>query len=402
MFCCFWRCSEPASPWLAPSLFVRHAIGAGSPPYSPGGDDDDGDDGDGGDGGGDARDRDNSAGRDGVASLPSFKRRPDAAEPSGSTSAPRSSSKPKKPKSRRSDREAAASSRGDRTDNDDDNEDGQGRGRGERPERPLSPESAKRREANDDIDALLQKMKPKRARQHHDDADVDEMMVALLAKMTEAAKNDIDFNKNKQPAIAKLKLLPSVMGLLSRVTWYSQFLENNILEGIKLWLEPLADGSLPSLDIQRNMMETLQKMPIDTHHLRQSLVGRVIMFYTKSDRVTPDIRRMAEEMIRRWMRPILKRSSNYRDKVMEEARVDDVADLRQAKRARASDAGGGAKPSQAESLRARIPMPVAPSFSIVPVSNVPTVASVASAGGEKKPDKYRKLKATMKTIKSRK
>ncbi len=34
---------------------------------------------------------------------------------------------------------------------------------------------------------------------------------------------------------------------------------------MKLWLEPLTDGSLPSLDIQTLMFDVLEKMPIDTH-----------------------------------------------------------------------------------------------------------------------------------------
>jgi transcription factor SPN1 len=45
-----------------------------------------------------------------------------------------------------------------------------------------------------------------------------------------------------------------------RTHLHEQFLENQILEAVKLWLEPLPDGSLPSLDIQTEMLEILAKV----------------------------------------------------------------------------------------------------------------------------------------------
>jgi transcription factor SPN1 len=80
------------------------------------------------------------------------------------------------------------------------------------------------------------------------------MMVNLLAKMKEAAYTDQDLKQNKQPAIAKIKLLPAVVEQLSkydsarvsaevsifnttfrRSHLFDQFLDNDILDGIKLW-----------------------------------------------------------------------------------------------------------------------------------------------------------------------
>ena len=40
--------------------------------------------------------------------------------------------------------------------------------------------------------------------------EMDEIASQLLKSMREAAYNDLEFNKNNQPAIAKLKLLPEV------------------------------------------------------------------------------------------------------------------------------------------------------------------------------------------------
>jgi transcription factor SPN1 len=54
-------------------------------------------------------------------------------------------------------------------------------------------------------------------------------------------------------------------------------------------------------------------MPIETHHLRSSGVGRIVMFYTKSPRILSDIKDLASKLIDKWMRPILRRSANYKD-----------------------------------------------------------------------------------------
>jgi transcription factor SPN1 len=57
-------------------------------------------------------------------------------------------------------------------------------------------------------------------------------------------------------------------------------------------------------------------MNIDTETLRESGLGRVVLFYTKCKRVIEPIRRIASQLVDTWTRPILKRSSSYRDKLI--------------------------------------------------------------------------------------
>ncbi|ORY85174.1 hypothetical protein LY90DRAFT_395259 [Neocallimastix californiae] len=132
--------------------------------------------------------------------------------------------------------------------------------------------------------------------------------------MEDAAIQDIKFNSNKQPAIAKLRLLPSVISELEKSHLHEQLLQNDILKGMKAWLEPLPDGSLPSLDIQREMFRMLDKMPVSTQDLTVSGIGRVLPFYIKCSRVIPEIKRAANNLMTKWSRPILNRSDNYRTK----------------------------------------------------------------------------------------
>ena len=88
------------------------------------------------------------------------------------------------------------------------------------------------------------------------------------------------------------------------------------MEAVRRWLEPLPDKSLPALNIQKDFMEVLPTLDITTQILRESQLGRIILFYTKCKRVAPDIQRMANDLVSTWQRPIIKRSASYRDRAI--------------------------------------------------------------------------------------
>ncbi|KAJ6576621.1 hypothetical protein DFH09DRAFT_1149878 [Mycena vulgaris] len=101
-------------------------------------------------------------------------------------------------------------------------------------------------------------------------------------------------------------------------------IDNNLLEAVKRWLEPLPDRSLPSLNIQREFFPLLKKMEFfDSAVLKESGLGRVVLFYTKCKRVTPDIKRTANDLVSTWSRPIIKRSASYRDRIIPTAQQAD-------------------------------------------------------------------------------
>lgn len=99
-------------------------------------------------------------------------------------------------------------------------------------------------------------------------------------------------------------------------------IDNNLFEGVRRWLEPLPDRSLPALNIQTFLFEQMTKMYIDTNTLKESGLGRVVLFYTKCKRVTPAIQRHAHDLVATWSRPIIKRSASYRDRQVPMARDD--------------------------------------------------------------------------------
>jgi transcription factor SPN1 len=261
---------------------------------------------------------------------------------------------------------------------------------------PLSPEAEKKRQAQKDIDDILAKMKPQRQKRDlQSEVEMDEVISALCNQMREAAFQDQEFNKQEQPAIAKLKLLPSVMIHLNKPHWHAQLLDQNVLECVKFWLEPLSDGSLPSLDIQKQLLTIVKQMPVETHQycllisLRSSLIGRVLMFYTKCERVQPDIKRIADVLIRRWMRPILGKSADHRHLELKQVRYDP-------KSARRSMGASQAKEVAERPNRALIPNKVAPAYNVAPASQYGNIQM--ERGELKKNDKFKKLKTVMKMM----
>jgi len=114
----------------------------------------------------------------------------------------------------------------------------------------------------------------------------------------------------------KLKSLPKVMGALRKSSLWQSIVDNNLLEGVRRWLEPLPDKSLPALNIQKDIFSILPTLDIDTAVLKESKLGRIVLFYTKCKRVTPDIVRTADSLVSAWSRPIIKRSASYRDRTI--------------------------------------------------------------------------------------
>jgi transcription factor SPN1 len=152
------------------------------------------------------------------------------------------------------------------------------------------------------------------------DMEVDSMR----GRMAKAAEMDTEAREAGLPASNKLKLLPEVVSLLNRNQFQNQLVDPdiNLLESVRFFLEPLADGSLPAYNIQRELFLALAKLPITKDTLVASGIGKVVMFYTRSNRTEVSIKRQAERLLSEWMRPILNRTDDYRRKEIPMADFD--------------------------------------------------------------------------------
>jgi len=159
-----------------------------------------------------------------------------------------------------------------------------------------------------EFESTLASLKNKRRRDDNESTEIDEILAKLESDMRMACMEDAEANKNGRAATSKLKMLNRVLAVLEKSVWHDQIMENELLGAVRMWLEPLPDGSLPSLDIRRNLLFALNKMPITTEYLRESRIGRVVMFMYKCEKEVPELRKMAGELINKWSRPILARA----------------------------------------------------------------------------------------------
>ena len=237
----------------------------------------------------------------------------------------------------------------------------------------------------------------------------DEEIASLRQRMADAAERDVQARSADppRPAMHKLKLLPEVSALLNRNGREIENAivdpENNLLESVKFFLEPLSDGSLPAYNIQREIFASLAKLPISKDALVSSGIGKVVLFYTKSKKPEVGIKRQAERLLGEWTRPILKRSDDYRKRVLESVDFDP------SKLTRRPGTNTNSMPSSQISVaaairekalapplrntnRARVESDVK-SYSIVPKNSQVTGGVYARPFGASGEDAFRKMKA---------
>ena len=269
----------------------------------------------------------------------------------------------------------------------------------------------RRRALDRAMDAALKNPTKRRRRAGEVDLNsmADEEIASLRNRMAEAAQLDVEARSQTppKPAMHKLRLLPEVTALLNRNTQEIKNAivdpENNLLESVRFFLEPLSDGSLPAYNIQRELFASLAKLPVDKESLISSGIGKVVLFYTKSKKPELAIKRAAERLMGDWTRPILKRSDDYRKRTLQSANYDPLKALthRPASTQNASQTQAQAQKAARERalappvknpLRARIESEVK-TYTIVPRSQGVSGGVFARPLGASGEDAFRRMKA---------
>lgn len=300
------------------------------------------------------------------------------------TSASEVPAKPKERTRERKDRTATVHT-GD--DDDYDNDDASSKNRKKRAsegadeiaDEQLDPDTRRRREFERRIQSTGLPVNKRRKKTNDDVLDQfqDELINQLREKMRTAAIEDAECVRNGTPAMSKLRLLPEVQEVLRKGSLADTILDNNLLESIRTWLEPLPDASLPAYQIQKELFTALDRLPIKTIHLRESGLGKVVIFYQRSKRPQLNIKRIVDKLVGDWTRPIMGRSDNYRDKIVSSRTYnvkDDSAYQRRAPSAMASQAnvqpGDLAEASALRRNRAHIPSASTSNYNVAPKSFV--------------------------------
>ncbi|KAK0560673.1 Transcription factor iws1 [Tilletia horrida] len=256
---------------------------------------------------------------------------------------------------------------------------------------PMTEKERRMQDLNKRIDQALKAGKKKRGRKQEnvDDIDIysDESVKQLRNEMLDAAARDDEANLSKGLVIEKLKLLPKVMATLQKTHMQQAITDHNLLSGVRRWLEPLPDHSLPALNIQRSFFSVLEKMPIDSISLKMSGLGKIMMFYSMNTKVDPAIRRSADRLIELWSRPIMKKSSSLRDRALDAAE-DEPNAVRYVSSQNSGTQESSGPSSSAAAARVRIPKAVT-GYSVVPRSAV-------SAGGSGEGTSQARMKSAAK------
>jgi len=201
----------------------------------------------------------------------------------------------------------------------------------------------------------------------------------IVQNMRDAFEEDKRLNLAQQPALNKIKLLSEVereLKVKDRENTDSM-LNNNILSVIREWLEPLPDKSLPNVKIREVLLEYLERQPqIDRDQLKNSGIGKAIMFLWKHPDETPKNKKVAQKIIEEWSRPIFGLSANYSDlrsyspSISRPTRIDTHNELAPAKANLEAALESKSKSSKVGdsgySLHARIPQKMAFDFVLPP------------------------------------
>ncbi|KAI5957059.1 IWS1 [Candida theae] len=180
----------------------------------------------------------------------------------------------------------------------------------------MNPQQRKRLELEEKMTAAIKVKSNRRRKADEDDIErmQDDKIDDLKGQMINAANLDVEKNSQGQIATEKLKLLEEVLNILSRADLAESILDNNLLEAVRLWLEPLPDASMPAYQIQKELINSLETLPIKTHHLVASGIGKVLVFYQRSKRTEPSLKKVVDRLIGDWTRPILNKSDSYKDR----------------------------------------------------------------------------------------
>ncbi|XP_075518075.1 protein IWS1 homolog 1-like [Primulina tabacum] len=183
---------------------------------------------------------------------------------------------------------------------------------------PSRAPQAEEGEEDDEINELF-KMGKKKKKNEKSPAETALLVEKIMAELEIVAEEDAELNRQAKPAVNKLKKLPLLMDVLAKKQLQQEFLDHGVLNLLKNWLEPLPDGSLPNINIRAAVLKILHDLPIDLEQhdrreqLKKSGLGKVIMFFSKSDEETTANRKLAKELVDKWSRPIFNKSTRFED-----------------------------------------------------------------------------------------
>jgi len=167
-----------------------------------------------------------------------------------------------------------------------------------------------------DLDNILQKMKGRRGQIVRSREMLVQEVLALQQQMEASAERDDDACRSGggEPAVNKVALLPAVIRMLGKRHLHEVMIDQGMLTTLAMWLKPMPDGSLVSLQVRTDLLRALAILEVDETvlgSLRSSGLGKYVRLYSLHKKENPPNRRLALALVEKWKRPIFGSSMAY-------------------------------------------------------------------------------------------
>ncbi|OAG32756.1 transcription factor SPN1 [Nematocida sp. ERTm5] len=124
----------------------------------------------------------------------------------------------------------------------------------------------------------------------------------ILEDLELAYENDRKSNEEGLPALNKLNIMDSMYYRLLKRKNQQELLDSGVLSCLKKWLEPLPDMSLPHDDVKKGVLDILLHLTPEVEHLKESGIGKIILFYSKNPYEKKGIKQMAKQLTLNWIK----------------------------------------------------------------------------------------------------
>lgn len=145
---------------------------------------------------------------------------------------------------------------------------------------------------------------------------VENECIVFLERMMKARDDDVRAYRAGRPPLEKIKMLPEVERIMTKIDHRDYLLDNMMLPVFKAWLDRLPDGALPNIDVRTTLLRILSDCRVDEDWLQRleesQGLGKVIHFLSRSDDHEPN-RRIAQKLMEKWARLVYRSNSNFHD-----------------------------------------------------------------------------------------
>ncbi|CDW75299.1 cg9915-pa [Stylonychia lemnae] len=156
-----------------------------------------------------------------------------------------------------------------------------------------------------------EKNKNKKSQEESLKQEMEQHTAYLIAKMKKVVQEDHYAIMSQQPAISRLCLIREVDEELRKKMVQHEFLAQGGIKVLSDWISENPDGSYPLVQVIELVYTILENLPIESQHLEQSKIAKVLSLYAKNLCGYPHLANRALTIIQRWQAIVYKLSYKY-------------------------------------------------------------------------------------------